>query len=250
MFRAKYQKVAVLKKVVEAVKDLVSAASFECGPDGVILEAMDSSHVSFIALLLRADSFDEYLCEKPSVLCVDFPQLGAVLKTAGNESAVVLEAKEGGDKLKLTFLSAKDNITASFELKLLDLQAEQLSIPKCDYQCDVELPAADFQKVVRDLANVEGDSIAIGCSKQAIEFACSGRIADGSMRFPATKTAFIVKDTVKQLFALKYLAHFAKATPLSDNVHLCMSQDLPMLVEYVIEDYGYLKFYLAPKIED
>jgi proliferating cell nuclear antigen len=43
---------------------------------------------------------------------------------------------------------------------------------------------------------------------------------------------------------------FAKATPLSSHVHLGMTKDLPVVVEYQIADMGWLKFYLAPKIED
>lgn len=29
-----------------------------------------------------------------------------------------------------------------------------------------------------------------------------------------------------------------------------MSKDLPLVVEYTIDDIGYLKYYLAPKIDD
>jgi proliferating cell nuclear antigen len=29
-----------------------------------------------------------------------------------------------------------------------------------------------------------------------------------------------------------------------------MSKDLPLVVEYTIDDIGHLKFYLAPKIDD
>lgn len=51
-------------------------------------------------------------------------------------------------------------------------------------------------------------------------------------------------------FALRYLNQFSKATPLAAHVVLQLSNDLPIVVEYVIEDIGHLRFYLAPKVDD
>lgn len=51
-------------------------------------------------------------------------------------------------------------------------------------------------------------------------------------------------------FALRYLNYFTKATPLSPQVTLHLSGDVPLLVEYVISGKGYVRYYLAPKIND
>ena len=51
-------------------------------------------------------------------------------------------------------------------------------------------------------------------------------------------------------FALRYLNFFTKASPLSGTVLLSLSKDVPLVVEYRIEDLGHIRFYLAPKIED
>lgn len=59
-----------------------------------------------------------------------------------------------------------------------------------------------------------------------------------------------LQQPVNLTFALKYLNNFAKATPLSPSVMLCMTQDVPLLVEYKISDIGYLRYYLAPKMTE
>jgi proliferating cell nuclear antigen len=41
-----------------------------------------------------------------------------------------------------------------------------------------------------------------------------------------------------------------QATGLSPQVTLSMSKELPVVVEYRIADMGYVRYYLAPKIED
>jgi proliferating cell nuclear antigen len=59
-----------------------------------------------------------------------------------------------------------------------------------------------------------------------------------------------LEEEVSLTFALRYLNFFAKATPLSGQVSLKMSPDVPLVVEYAIEDMGQIRFYLAPKIEE
>ena len=48
----------------------------------------------------------------------------------------------------------------------------------------------------------------------------------------------------------RYLNFFTKATPLSPHVILSLSPEVPLVVEYDIEDVGHVKYFLAPKIED
>eukprot|EP01083_Nonionella_stella_P085301 236478_1 len=57
-------------------------------------------------------------------------------------------------------------------------------------------------------------------------------------------------DTVQQTFSLRYLNNFTKATGLSPKVRLRMGADVPLEVEYRINDFGSLRYYLAPKIDD
>ena len=50
--------------MVEAIKDLIEDANFDCNNSGFSLQAMDSSHVSLVALSLRADGFEHYRCDR------------------------------------------------------------------------------------------------------------------------------------------------------------------------------------------
>ena len=59
-----------------------------------------------------------------------------------------------------------------------------------------------------------------------------------------------LQEPVTLTFALRYLNSFCKATSLCENVRLQLSKELPVVVQYLIEDMGYVRFYLAPKIEE
>ena len=61
----------------------------------------------------------------------------------------------------------------------------------------------------------------------------------------------VVSEPVQQSFSIKFLTYFTtKATALSPQVRISMGQDVPLEVSYGIEQTGYLRYYLAPKIED
>ena len=64
------------------------------------------------------------------------------------------------------------------------------------------------------------------------------------------KVVISLEETVTQTFSLRYLNNFTKATGLCDFVMLRMGQEVPLEVEYKIGDFGSLRYYLAPKIDD
>lgn len=98
----------------------------------------------------------------------------------------------------------------------------------------------------------------ISASKEGIKFAVAGDMGTGSIICKQDSSvdeeddAVVIKleDEVSLTFALRYLNFFAKATPLSNFVSLKLSPDVPLVVEYKIEDMGHIRYYLAPKIED
>ncbi|GKC08898.1 histone deacetylase 5 [Tanacetum coccineum] len=52
------------------------------------------------------------------------------------------------------------------------------------------------------------------------------------------------------VFALRYMNSFTKLTLLASQVTINLSSKLPIVVKYKIAETGYLRFYLAPKIEE
>jgi len=60
-----------------------------------------------------------------------------------------------------------------------------------------------------------------------------------------------MSEPVSLTFSLKYLTNFCKASGLSHSVKLCLSSEVPLLVEYNLGvNNSYLRFYLAPKVRN
>ena len=218
---------------------------------------MDSSHVSLCALSLRPEAFDQYRCDTNISLGVNTTNLSKLLKSSGNEDIVTLKCEEEGDTLMMNFECPKQDRISEFGLKLMDIDAETLGLPETEYKCNVTMPAAEFQRIIRDLG-VLGDSCKISVDKEGITFSGEGDLGKGSIKLKQNTSAdneeeavtIEMQEPVELNFALRYLNLFTKATSLGPNVILSMSPDIPILVEYPIDSYGYIRYYLAPKIDD
>ena len=94
--------------------------------------------------------------------------------------------------------------------------------------------------------------------KEGVRFSVTGQIGTGNILTRANaatekeddQVVIEMDEPVELNFALRYLNFFTKATPLSGHVMLSMSPNVPIVVEYPIGDMGYMKYFLAPKIDE
>lgn len=68
------------------------------------------------------------------------------------------------------------------------------------------------------------------------------------MEKPNESIEIELSEPVSLTFSLKYLVNFCKAAGLSNTVKICLSNEVPLLVEYTLAGSSYLRFYLAPKV--
>lgn len=257
MFEARLSDAKVLKGAVDAIKDLVTDANFDCSAAGIQMQAMDSNHVSLVSLLLRHEGFQDYRCDRNISLGINLESLFKVMRCASSDDNVQITASDQADTASFLFESKKAR-ASDFELKLMDIDSEHLDIPDTKFECTVEMPSGEFQRICRDLA-VIGDTITITASKDGVNFSVAGDMGTGNVMLSQKTETDVDEDErivislesdVKLTFALRYLSLFTKATSLSKRVTLSMSPDVPLSVEYKIDDLGHIRYYLAPKIEE
>merc|ERR1719476_680322 len=207
-------------------------------------------------MILRAEGFEPWRCDHNCQLGINLQSLNKVLKCMGGKDEVEIKYKEGGDECDFVFKSPEEDRVSHFSLKLMEIDSEHLGIPDTDYKTTVRMNAAEFQRICRDLA-VIGDTLTIQVAKDSVNFAVNGEIGKGEMSLRAgtggdneESTIIDCQEPVTQTFAMRYLNFFTKATNLSKHVDLSMSADVPLMVEYSIDDIGYVRYYLAPKIEE
>ncbi|EIN08124.1 proliferating cell nuclear antigen [Punctularia strigosozonata HHB-11173 SS5] len=264
MLEARLQQAGTLKKLLDAIKELVTDANFECNEEGITLQAMDNSHVALVAVKLDASSFQKYRCDRPMPLGVNLGALAKVLKCAKDDDICTLTATDDADVLNLKFESRNQDRLAEYDMKLMDIDSDTLGIPDTDYDARITMPSSELARIVRDLIQL-GESVRIDVTKEGVRFNSDGEAANGSVLLKQTdasrkyfqkkiedgRTGVLIEmnQTVNLTFSLKYLVNFAKSSSLTDVVQLMMSNDVPLLVQYHFGQ-GHIRYYLAPKIGD
>eukprot|EP00186_Timspurckia_oligopyrenoides_P002510 CAMPEP_0182445690 /NCGR_PEP_ID=MMETSP1172-20130603/3729_1 /TAXON_ID=708627 /ORGANISM="Timspurckia oligopyrenoides, Strain CCMP3278" /LENGTH=323 /DNA_ID=CAMNT_0024641503 /DNA_START=60 /DNA_END=1031 /DNA_ORIENTATION=+ len=262
LFEARLTQSLTLKRVMEAVKDLVKEGNFDCNEEGFSLHAMDNTQVALADVLLRAQAFEMYSCETPMTLGISLDHVSKVLKCSANDDAVTLKASsETPDHAEFMFESAKSDRISCFEVKLMDIDAEHIYIPDIQYTASIKMPSSEYKRIVTDLSQI-GDMITIEIGKAGASFSVSGDIGKGNVCLhptvavdkkdkPDQEIAISYEDPISLAFSLEFMSMFAKACSLSSTVELQLTNHSPMAVNFTMDDEaGYLCYYLAPRIEE
>lgn len=243
------------QQAVDAIKDLVQDCNFDCNDSGIALQAMDNSHVALVSMMLKAEAFSPFRCDRNIALGVNLTSLTKVLRAAGRDDTLTLKAEDAPDVLNLVFEATAQDRISEYDLKLMDIDQEHLGIPDTEYAATISMPSAEFKRITTDLMAMS-ESVTIEATKDGVKFSSTGDIGNGSITLrqhtpvdkPNETVEIELSESVALTFSLKYLTNFCKAQPLSNQVKLCLSAEVPLMVEYGLEGGSYLRFYLAPKV--
>merc|ERR1711987_2410 len=237
VLEAQLQQAVLLKKVVDAMKDLCKDVNFDCSEKGLQVQSMDSSHVALVSLLLRESAFQDFKCDRATSLGMNVDSLGKIFKMCGPTDSLKLRWQNDADTVNFQCESGEDDRIADFELKLMQIESEHKEIPEQQYKVVARLPSGEFQKICRDLREF-GETMQMSASKEGIRFSVAGDVGSGNVMLkpreaekPEDKVTLTVNEPVTATFALRYLVNFAKAAPLSGSVEIGLGPDAPLLVK-------------------
>lgn len=250
---------ALLKKVFDAIKEMVPEVNLECSSSGIQLQAMDSSHVSLVSLDLKDRAFDQYACSRGRCLGLNMAAVAKVFKLCGNDDAVVIRHDDNAETVSFVFEALNEDRVSDFDITLMQIDQEHLGVPESEFSATVSLPSKQFQRICADLGQF-ADSLSIEVSSKSVKFSTRGDLVGGNITLKPRSGAdgddrveVEADGNVQLLFAVRYLNYFAKATPLSSQVQLRLSQGQPLEVTFNLHDdpsIGHLRFYLAPKVDE
>jgi len=125
--------------------------NFDCNDSGIALQAMDNSHVALVSMMLKAEAFSPFRCDRNLALGVNLTSLTKVLRAAQNEDVLTLKAEDAPDVLNLTFEDTNNDRMTEYDLKLMDIDQEHLGIPDTEYAATITLPSTEFRRITTDL---------------------------------------------------------------------------------------------------
>jgi proliferating cell nuclear antigen len=109
MLEARLKHATTLKKLLDAIKDLVADVNLDCNDTGISLQSMDTAHVCLIALLLRAEGFEHYRCDRNLNIGISLTNLGKIMRSVGPDDCLLMKAEDQGDSLSMIFENPSNN---------------------------------------------------------------------------------------------------------------------------------------------
>jgi hypothetical protein len=165
-------------QVVDAIKDLVQDCNFDCNDSGIALQAMDNSHVALVSMMLRSEAFSPFRCDRNIALGINLGSLTKVLRAAQSEDILTLKAEDAPDVVNLVFENSSSDRISEYDIKLMDIDQEHLGIPETEYAATITMPAAEFQRICRDLSALSesgalyytGLARGVKCQRSCVEY--------------------------------------------------------------------------------
>ena len=249
--------IAPFRTLMTALKDILLETNITFEPDGIRIINMDKSHTILAHLYLAAQNFEFYECKKDKIIIgVNMFHLFKLINTIDNDDTLTLYI-EGADyvdgivsHLALKFENGEIKQCKTQKLRLIEPEPEELQYPDVKFSSIINLPSADFQKIIRDLSCIS-DKLEIKSVGNELIFKCSGQFAsaeihraesDGSMGF------ILKQDSSKIIqgeFSLKNLGYFIKCTNLCQQIEVYLENDLPLVVKYDVASLGSIRLCLS-----
>ena len=249
--------IAPFRTLMTALKDILLETNITFEPDGIRIINMDKSHTILAHLFLASQNFEFYECKKEKIIIgVNMFHLFKLINSIDNDDTLTIYIEKSDyvdgivSHLALKFENGEIKQCKTQKLRLIEPEPEELQYPDVKFSSIINLPSADFQKIIRDLSCIS-DKLEIKSVGNELIFKCSGQFAsaeihraesDGSMGF------ILKQDSSKIIqgeFSLKNLGYFIKCTNLCQQIEVYLENDLPLVVKYDVASLGSIRLCLA-----
>jgi proliferating cell nuclear antigen len=249
--------ISPFRTLMTALKDILLETNITFEPDGIRIINMDKSHTILAHLHLAAENFEFYECKKEKIVIgVNMFHLFKLINSIDNDDTLTMYIENSDyvdgfvSHLTLKFENGEIKQCKTQKLRLIETDPEELNYPDVKFSSVINLPSADFQKIIRDLSCIS-DKLEIKSVGNELIFKCSGLFAsaeihrtesDGSMSFLQKQDS---SKIIQGEFSLKNLSYFIKCTNLCQQIELYLENNLPLVVKYNVASLGFITLCLA-----
>lgn len=248
----------IFSNIFQHVKLFAEHVNITFDKDKMYLQTMDSSRVSIFEVFLPKDWFDEYDIKTDETITLGIYSsiLFKVLNTREKTQVLNFVFNENeSDKLFIHFTNDNKNIfDKHFEIPLIDIESELLSIPAFDSDADITIPSSTFAAIINQL-QIFGDTIEFKCTEEKIELRSispeSGKMIVDIDIDDLTSYSITEDNEMNLSFSLSKLHNICLYNKMSKEIEILLTDNYPMKITYDlgIED-AKMVFFLAPKIGD
>jgi proliferating cell nuclear antigen len=241
MFKAELSNPNILKTSFDAISSIVDEVQIQTDSEGIRLDALDRSHITFVHLELKASLFDEFVCDEPEKINIDTDEFVKVLKRSKSDDRVIMSLDEGN--FIITFEGAAKR---TFKIRLIDIDQEPPSPPQLDHPTEFEIPFSLLKDSIADI-DIFSDKISLTIDNEYFKAEAEGEFGDANIEYLHGEK---IDTKAKSVFSLEKISEMLKADKFSDIATIKLGDDMPLDLKLkMLSDDGELSFLLAPRIE-
>ena len=271
--------------LISNLKHLTQDILFRCSPEGLYIQEFDDSRICIIEVNLNKKWFNVFKCEDEEEIGINAETLSVILTKCFNKDFLRLSFETNDaepDKLIVSMEGSKTN-TKRFCLPCMEINSESFEIPPMEFSVDVKMNLKYIVKMFNELSYFD-DEVNIKCLDETIKLLSDGDMgkmeidimgkdsSENVIEFGIDEDYDNSYDTTYSLRFLNIVGSFHK---LSKVVNIHLLNDFPINIVYSL-DYvignvkkndkeirqfnepikdtcdieNYVKFYIAPKMDD
>ena len=256
-------KLEMFVALFQLLKNWSTQLNLQFEPDQLYIQTMDKSHICLSNIVIKASWFNEYFVEEATSISVDTGSFATMMNYAVKHNKVDIIFNDA-DKLFINLLNTATGSGATatsgtsanfdhfFELPLMDVEQENLSIPSVDYDVEFSMDSKKFSDLISELM-VFGPNLNIMCTEELLEFNSSGDTGKLKVNIPIDSLNEFAISEGEKLDISYSLAHIGKmclSTKLGGEIGVGISAEYPMSLKYSLGEESTVAFFVAPKIAD
>jgi len=267
--------------LISNLKHVSQDIMFRFSSDGLYIQEFDTSRICIVVANLNKDWFNAYVCDEDEDIGINAETLATILTKCFNKDFLRLcfETSDAEkDKLSITMEGNKSNIKR-FCLPCMEINSDLFEIPEMDFMVDLKMDIKYIMKILSELSYFD-DETRIECDENTLKLISDGDMGKMEIDILNTDASDNIIDfeieedsdeKYNMTYSLRFLnligcfsklskvvnIHLQKAIP----IHFVYSMDYKSVVEknkqITLETHkdtcdieNYVKFYIAPKIDD
>lgn len=250
----------IMKNLLETLRYILTEANLVFTKDSVKITTCNSAENIFIFVCLRTSEADHYWMDpsaKEYIVGVEVFRLHKVLKTMNANDLLSLKVHRHNPKeFSIESYSAGDTTCKNhFTFSPFDITQDIITLKPVEYNTKLQINASRLQKAVRDLENLGVEWVQIqsvdntiriksfqgGVVAQCTTFegvrVKNDDMSDDDFRVVESKQS----EVYSAVFHLKSLTYCTRSTALSETINIYLQNNIPLLLEYPVGSFGYLR---------
>jgi proliferating cell nuclear antigen len=241
------------------IKSCTTTVNIMFKDDHMYIQGMDKCHICLFEIKIMSDWFTSYEKKEndQESICVTTSMFHTVISMATDNHSLVLEYESDPETINIKCINnqgKKTDFDKFFNIPLCEIEEDYFSVPEIEYNVDFSINSKKISDIITQL-NIFGDVLNINCCcEEKIVFKSDG--TNGNMNVEISTddlSEFALSEEGKTLnicFGLNYLHKMCINTKLANDIHISLSNDMPLMIKYDLGKDSHCVFYLAPKSDD